>query len=157
MRDLRVKIGVLHIHSQVWRHKPRHLPKEGKWPSFYTIPWKGGDLQSHLLECYAFGSIFNAMLRNRNWTYVEVTTIWGQTIKILVLMHVRDLVQRTKLLKHTTHKNKVGWTYLSQAHVDSSDTRSLMNQLAFDIWEVIGQRRFGEEGDEDEEEGEIET
>ena len=27
--------------------------RKEKMPSFHTIPWNGGDLQSHLLECYA--------------------------------------------------------------------------------------------------------
>ena len=51
-------------------------------------------------------------------------------------MHVRDMVQRTKLLKHTTHKIKMGGTYLCQTCIDSSDTRSLMNQLAFEYFRI---------------------
>jgi hypothetical protein len=63
------------IYSQAWILEPRHLPKEGKKIKFPHNTMKWGDLQSHLLECYAFGSKFSHMLSNRNWTYVEVRTI----------------------------------------------------------------------------------
>ena len=69
-------------------------------------------------------------------------------------MHVIDLIQRTKLLKYTTHLKKMGRTYLNQTCIDSSDTRSLMNQLALGHfrfhWSMEG---MGKNRDEDEGEG----
>ena len=70
-------------YSQAWILEQRHLSKEGKKPSFHIITWKRGDIQSHLLEWYAFGSKCSVMLSNRNWTYVEDTTIWGRARELL--------------------------------------------------------------------------
>ena len=62
--------------SQAWILEPRHLPKEGKKPKFPHNTMKEGRLTISLtrmlcLLCHKF----SAMLSNRNWTYVEVTTI----------------------------------------------------------------------------------
>ena len=62
--------------SQAWILEPRHLPKEGKKTKFPSNTMNEGRLTISLtrmlcLLCHKF----SVMLRNRNWTYVEVTTI----------------------------------------------------------------------------------
>ena len=63
-------------YSQAWILEPRHLPREGKKAKFPHSTMKEGRLTISLtrmlcLLCHKF----SAMLSNRNWTYVEVTTI----------------------------------------------------------------------------------
>ena len=100
-------------YSQTWILEPRNLPKKGQKAKFPHNTMKEGRLTISLtrmlcLLCHKF----SVMLSNRNWTYVEVTTIWGRAIEILVLMHVKDMVLWTIHLKHTTFKKNMqkGWT-----------------------------------------------
>ena len=62
--------------SQAWILEPRHLPKEGKKAKFPYNTMKEKRLTISLTRMLClFVSKFSAMLSNRNWTYVEVTTI----------------------------------------------------------------------------------
>ena len=108
-------------YSQAWILEPRYLPKERKKVKFPYNTMKGGRLTISLTRMLClFVSKFSDMLSNRNWTYVEVTTIWGRAIEILMLMHVRDMVLWTILLKHTTLKRKLqeGEPNLIHTYVD---------------------------------------
>ena len=80
------------LYSQAWILEPRHLPKEGKKSKFPYNTMKGRRLTISLMKMTCFRDKFSAMLSNHNWTYVEVTTIWGRAIENLVLMHVRDMI-----------------------------------------------------------------
>ena len=62
--------------SQAWIHEPRHLPKERKKAKFPHNTMKEGRLITSLTRMLCLlCQKFSVMLSNRNWTYVEVTTI----------------------------------------------------------------------------------
>ena len=54
-------------YSKAYILEPIHLPKEVKKAKFPHNTMKGGDLQSHLVECYAFlYKKYSSMLSNLN-------------------------------------------------------------------------------------------